>query len=243
MDAYLKLFPHSWVLIEAGSARVYIDPSYLSRYLGDHPSRIEFSSDDGLPEPLEKGDLILITHGDFDHLNPATVERLRADDTLVAGPPPCARALGSYARAVAEGDELSHHGLDVRVVPAHNTPEGRSTNKHHVPGESVGYVITIAGRRIYHAGDTDLIPEMSELKGVDVALLPIGGTYTMDIDEAVQAALLIEPALAIPMHTRQQADPREFVRKVESAGIRALAPGIGERIELPEKAPAAAQTS
>ncbi len=237
----LKLYPHSWLLIERGQRRVYVDPAYLERFFAGDARRIEYSRGpagvDGLPEPLEKGDLILITHGDADHMNPLTIERLRDERTQVFAPPACARALGSFVRPVNEGDELSLGDVGVEVVPAYNTPEGRSTSKHHVRGESVGYVIDIGGRRIYHAGDTDLIPEMSRLEKPDVAFLPIGGTYTMDIDEAVEAALVIGPELAIPMHTRLEADPAEFARKLKErdAGIRALAPESGEGIELRER--------
>jgi L-ascorbate metabolism protein UlaG (beta-lactamase superfamily) len=200
----LKLFPHSWLEIESEGTRIYVDPSYIASFFTDQAGKV-----DSLPEPMEKADLILITHGDFDHLNPETIERLRDERTRVLAPLPCARSLGSFASPVAEGEKLTAAGVGIEVVPAYNTPEGRSTNKHHSRGESVGYVLNIGGRRIYHAGDTDLIPEMSELGKVDIAFLPIGGTFTMDIDEAVEAALLIEPALAIPMHTRQQADPSE----------------------------------
>jgi L-ascorbate metabolism protein UlaG (beta-lactamase superfamily) len=238
----LRLYPHAWLLIESGQRRIYVDPSYLERFFQGHPSRIEYARGpagvDGLPEPLEKGDLILITHGDADHMNPLTIDRLRDERTQVFAPAACARSLGSFVRPVSEGDELSLGDLGIEVVPAYNTPEGRSTNKHHVRGDSVGYVIDIGGRRIYHAGDTDLIPEMSRLEKVDVAFLPIGGMYTMDIDEAVEAALVVGPELAIPMHTRQEADPREFVRKVKErgAGIAAIAPGIGEPVELTDHA-------
>jgi L-ascorbate metabolism protein UlaG (beta-lactamase superfamily) len=238
----LKLYPHSWLLLQSDSSRIYVDPSYLERYFVGHPSRIEFGRTpegvDGLPEQLDKADLILLTHGDFDHMNPATIERLRDDHTQVLAPPVCVQALGSFARPVSEGQRLNVAGVEIEVVPAHNTPEGRSTSKHHVQGESVGYVIGVGGRRIYHAGDTDVIPEMRDLGDIDVALLPIGGYFTMDIDEAVDAALLIEPELAIPMHTRGEADPGEFVRRLErrSTRIRAIAPAIGEPIELPERA-------
>jgi L-ascorbate metabolism protein UlaG (beta-lactamase superfamily) len=243
----LKLFPHAWLLIESDRTRIHVDPSYLDRFFENHPEKIEFSRGpdgvDGLPEPMEKADLILITHGDFDHMNPATIERLRDEHTRVLAPPPCASSLGGYADAVSEGDELTIAGARIEVVPAYNTPEGLSTNKHHLRGESVGYVIGCGGKHLYHAGDTDLIPEMSELGDLDIAFLPIGGMYTMDIDEAVEAALRIEPGLAVPMHTRQQADPHEFVRKLERHGtsIRAVAPAIGEPILISERADSGAR--
>jgi L-ascorbate metabolism protein UlaG (beta-lactamase superfamily) len=243
----LKLFPHAWLLIESDQTRIHVDPSYLDRFFENHPEKIEFSRGpdgvDGLPEPMEKADLILITHGDFDHMNPATIERLRDEHTRVLAPPSCASSLGGYVDSVSEGDELTVAGVGIEVVPAYNTPEGLSTNKHHLRGESVGYVIGCGGKHLYHAGDTDLIPEMSKLGDLDIAFLPIGGMYTMDIDEAVEAALRIEPGLAVPMHTRQQADPHEFVRKLErhGTGIRAIAPAIGEPIVISERADSGAK--
>jgi L-ascorbate metabolism protein UlaG (beta-lactamase superfamily) len=244
----LKLFPHAWLLIESGQTRIHVDPSYLGHFFEGHPTKIEFSRGpegaDGLPEPMEKADLILITHGDLDHMNPATIERLRGEQTRVLAPPPCASSLGAYADPVSEGDELTVAGVGITVVPAYNTPEGRSTSKRHLRGESVGYVIGVGGKRLYHAGDTDLIPEMNELGDLDMAFLPIGGTYTMDIDEAVEAALRVKPTIAVPMHTRQQADPHEFVRRLErrGAGIRAIAPAIGEPIEIRERAGSGARS-
>ena len=76
--------------------------------------------------------------------------------------------------------------MKIKVVDAYNTPQGSSTRKLHKKGNCVGYVITIEGKTIYHAGDTDFIPEMKELGKIDVALLPIGGKFTMDIEEAVK---------------------------------------------------------
>ncbi len=228
----IKLFPHSWLEIEAAGRRIHVDPSFAYGYFpdgdqtGEHP-----------PEAVEPADLILITHGDHDHLDPRTVERLRSESTRVFCPADCLPELGPSASPVAEGDELDLDWIRVEVVPAHNTPEGRSTSKHHVRGESVGYVLEVEGRRIYHAGDTDLIPEMTGLGDLDAAFLPIGGTFTMDIEEAVEAALAIEPVLAVPIHTRGQADPREFVRRLgeRGASFGAVAPSPGEPIEIPER--------
>lgn len=234
MPMRLKLFPHSWLEIESPEAVVYVDPSYVERY---YPGGRGPAGADGLPEAMPTGDLILISHGDFDHLNPETIDRLRDERTRVLCPLACLEQLGQIASPVKEGDELEIGGIRIDVVPAYNTREGRSTSKHHLRGESVGYVIEVRGRRIYHAGDTDLIPEMGELRDVYTALLPIGGTFTMDVDEAVEAALRIEPELAIPMHTRGQADPGEFVQKLRKrrAPFSAAAPAPGEPVEIPER--------
>jgi len=97
--------------------------------------------------------------------------------------------------AVRPGDLVELGALRIEVVPAYNT------NKPNHPQEAghVGYIIEIGGRRIYHAGDTDLIPEMDEIR-CDVAMLPMGGTYTMNAQEAAEAVERIGPKVAIPMH-------------------------------------------
>ena len=93
------------------------------------------------------------------------------------------------------GDRLSVKGLEVEAVPAYNL------NKDFHPKDAgmLGFVVNIGGVRLYHAGDTDFIPEMKGIK-TDVALLPVSGTYVMTADEAVEAALTIKPKVAIPMH-------------------------------------------
>nr|CBH37477.1 hypothetical protein BSM_09540 [uncultured archaeon] len=92
--------------------------------------------------------------------------------------------------------------------------------------------MTVEGKTIYHAGDTDYIPEMRELGKVDVALLPIGVTFTTNIQEAVEAAIAIKPRVAIPMH-RLKADPEEFKDKVEArSDIKVVSLKIGELYHL-----------
>ncbi|MBW1716422.1 MAG: MBL fold metallo-hydrolase [Deltaproteobacteria bacterium] len=122
--------------------------------------------------------------------------------------------------------------IKIKPVDAYNTERGSSTRKVHHKGYGVGYLITIGTNTIYHAGDTDFIPEMREFGDIDMALLPIGGTYTMDIKEAVEAAIAIKPKVVIPMH-RSKADPQEFKEKVEAIShIKVVALQIGEVYHL-----------
>jgi L-ascorbate metabolism protein UlaG (beta-lactamase superfamily) len=119
--------------------------------------------------------------------------------------------------------------ITVQTVDAYNLrPEG-NTKLVHKKGNGVGYVITVESKRIYHAGDTDLIPEMKHIENIDVALLPIGGRdFTMGVNEAVQAAKTIHPKVIIPMH-RFESDPQEYKRLVEiDTSIEVLILGIGE---------------
>lgn len=239
MTIRLRWFPPSWVQLVADGVVVYIDPAYLSSYFNQHPGRIEFSrwpdEIDGLPEAgMAAGDLVLVTHDHKDHCKKVTADRLCRKDTLVVGPKRCEKPLGRHIRVVAEGDEFCAAGFRVRAVPAYNTEAGRSTKKHHLRGRGVGYLLLFGGVAVYHAGDTDLIPEMEGLGPVDVAMLPIGGTFTMDLDEAVEAALCIKPKLAIPMHHLRRVNPAEFAAKLNARTRRnaARALGIGEAVEL-----------
>jgi len=133
---------------------------------------------------------------------------------------------------VKPSEERTELGWHIRVVNAYNTPEGHSTTKAHQAGECVGYVVDLPGLRVYHPGDTDLIPEMQALGKVDLAFLPIGGTYTMDAGEALQAVKLLQPHTVIGMH-ELHADPLEFKGNVEALGnISALVMAVGETVEV-----------
>jgi L-ascorbate metabolism protein UlaG (beta-lactamase superfamily) len=115
------------------------------------------------------------------------------------------------------GEEAKVDSIKVKAVDAYNIKRFRSPrNPFHPKGFGVGYLITALGKTVYHAGDTDFIPEMKQLGHVDVALLPSGGTYTMDNAEAADAALAINPLVVIPMH-RWDTKPDEFKKKVEAS--------------------------
>jgi L-ascorbate metabolism protein UlaG (beta-lactamase superfamily) len=236
MAVRLKWFPPSWLQIRGQGQLIYIDPAYMTTYFAKHPSRIEFSRwpdpIDGLPEELEKADVILVTHDHKDHCKDATVDRLSRSDTLVIGPKCCMKKLNKKMEVIQTGEKLDLNGAEVKTVEAYNTKQGSSTKKVHHKGNGVGYVLTVEGKTIYHAGDTDLVPEMRELGNVDVALLPIGGTFTLDVREAVEAAVTINPKLVVPMH-HLRADPQEFKEALEArSDIRVILPRIGEIIEL-----------
>ena len=232
----LKWFPPSWIQIKTEDSIIYIDPAYLRTYFTKHPHKIEFSKwpdpIDGLPEKLAKADIILLTHDHADHCKKVTVDRLRKKKTIVYGPKRCIKKIGNDIRVVAPGEEISIGKIRILATDAYNTREGSSTQKIHHKGDGVGYLITADGKTIYHAGDTDFIPEMKELGPMDVALLPIGGTYTMDIAEAAKAAMAIKPAAVIPMH-HLKSNPQKFHAKLKSpSAIKVLLPQIGGSYQL-----------
>jgi L-ascorbate metabolism protein UlaG (beta-lactamase superfamily) len=140
-------------------------------------------------------DLIFITHEHFDHCSPDDVTKIKKDDTVIVADAASAKKLEGDIKTMKPGDHLSVKGVEIQAVPAYNL------NKQFHPKDAgmLGYVVNIDGVRLYHAGDTDFIPEMKEVK-TDIALLPVSGTYVMTADEAIQAAEAINPKVAIPMH-------------------------------------------
>ncbi len=122
--------------------------------------------------------------------------------------------IGRPFTEIKPNDEYKVGQINIKVVYAYNTPIGNSTRKVHHKGGCVGYLLTIDGKTIYHAGDTDIIPEMKAFGKVDIAFLPIGGTFTMDLQEAVQATSIINPNIVVPIHFLK-ANPDIFKREVE----------------------------
>lgn len=148
-----------------------------------------------------KADLILITHDHRDHCSPADVAKVQKEDSVLVTVAAAAAKLSGQIQLVKPGDELRVKGIPISAVPAYNVNKFRSPGVPFHPRESgyVGFVVTVEGQRIYHAGDTDCIPEMGSINA-DIALLPVSGTYVMTADEAVEAAAIIKPQIAIPMH-------------------------------------------
>ncbi len=202
----------SWFKIAWGRKTIHIDPGFSGLFENQHVPEKE----------LESGaDYVLISHCHKDHLRPEMIERICGPDTILVGPACCTDLLGSRCRIVRPGDAVTFGDFGLATVHAYNTPEGHSTRKGHPRGEFVGFVLTLAGIRMYFAGDTDFIPEMAGLGPIDIAFLPIGGTYVMDPEEATLAVAVIRPIRVIPMH---QADHdmvhfRELVQRITAAEV------------------------
>ena len=158
-----------------------------------------------VPEGSPPADLILVTHGHYDHFSPQDIERLSHDGTWLVAPALVAERARGRVKAIAPGEELeleTLHGVSVAAVAAYNTSKRDSEGNAFHPRAAgwVGFDLNVRGERLYHSGDTDVIPEMDAVAGVDIALLPVSGTYVMTAVEAVEAARRIQPAVAIPMH-------------------------------------------
>ncbi|UNQ74135.1 MBL fold metallo-hydrolase [Infirmifilum sp. NZ] len=191
---------HATFRLSAGGVTIYIDPFEV----------------EGAPRD---GDIVICTHDHYDHCSPDDVLKVAKKDAVVIASVNCkgkVEKLGLRYHLVEPGSRVEVKGVTVEAVHAYNV------NKRFHPREykGVGVIVTIGGVRVYHAGDTDHIPEMKELKGrVDVALLPVSGTYVMTAEEAVRAALDIQPKLAIPMHygaiVGSASDAERFKKELE----------------------------
>ena len=197
MTVFIKWLAHASFQIRAEGKIIYVD---LEKYA----------------KASEKADLILVTHSHTDHCDPSKIKKVRKEDTVVIAPKDCISKIGGNVKTLKPGEETTVDGIKVRTVDAYNIKRFRSPGNPYHPKEfGVGYLITVERKTIYHAGDTDFIPEMRQLGHVDVALLPSGDTYTMDNVEAAEAAIAINPETAIPMH-RWSTSPEEFRNKVEA---------------------------
>jgi len=164
----------------------------------------------------EKADLILVTHSHTDHCDPDKIKEVRKENTVVIAPEDCVSKIGGDVKTLKPGEAMSVGNIRIRGVEAYNIKRFRSPgNPYHPKGFGVGYLVTAEGKTIYHAGDTDFIPEMRQLGNVDVALIPTGDTYTMDNAEAAESAIAIKPETAIPMHC-WKTDPEQFKKIVET---------------------------
>jgi len=149
---------------------------------------------------LPDADLVLITHHHQDHLDTAALNQVLKQGTVILGSQTVA---GSVKDAIVmkNGDSKTIKGVGINAVPAYNIVHKRDNGQpFHPKGEGNGYIITIKGKKIYIAGDTENIPEMKQFKGIDIAFLPVNLPYTMTPEMAADAARAIRPKILYPYH-------------------------------------------
>jgi len=184
-DVAITFLGHGTLMLEWQGKIIHLDP---------WSAQADYSS-------LPKADLVLVTHEHRDHLDTGAIEAVRKEGTLFVA---SFKASGPLSGAVVlkNGDSKTFLGIRVDAVPAYNREHMRSPGEpFHPRGAGNGYVLHFGSTRIYVAGDTEVVPEMAELKGVDVAFLPVNLPYTMTIDMLVEAAKLIQPKILYPYHT------------------------------------------
>ncbi|UCE10950.1 MAG: MBL fold metallo-hydrolase [Candidatus Thorarchaeota archaeon] len=190
MTVTIRYLGHAGFQIKTEDESIYIDLYRAKKYV------------ERVSDVSEKATIILATHGHNDHCHPESIVSVQAEDSIIIAPEDCGEKVKGDFRPITIGDEIEIRGVKIRAVPAYNISKFRSPgNPYHPKDYGVGYVITIGGKTIYHAGDTDVIPEMESLGPIDVAMIPVGDTYTMDNKEGAEAASTIKPKTVIPMHT------------------------------------------
>jgi len=204
MSVEIQWFGHASFRVAGGGSVLYIDPWKLSG------------------EPHD-ADVVFVSHSHYDHCSPPDVKKVSKDLTVIVAPADTIQKLGA-TNAITPGESVSVQGITVEAVAAYNVGKAFHPRGHNW----CGAVFEIDGKRVYYAGDTDLVPQMSDLKDVDVALLPVGGTYTMSAPEAAAAAKAIGCKAAIPYHwgdvIGSEADAQAFA-KAAACKVHVLLPG------------------
>ena len=158
-----------------------------------------------IKEQKEKANILLITHEHFDHLSREDIRKVISKETVIVAPEICRSELEEFENKkefVKSNQTLTIENVKIETYPAYNINKFREPGKVFHPKEDgrVSYVVELDNVRIFHAGDSDFIEEFKNLKNIDIALLPVSGTYVMTWKEAVEVALSIKPKVAIPMH-------------------------------------------
>lgn len=197
---------HASICLEHDGRVIYVDP--VTQLRG---RTVDYAT-------MPKADIILVTHEHFDHYDTTAIRQLTADGTLLIMNPRCVEMYGS-GTAMANGDRQQlADGIMLEAVPAYNTTEGHL--QFHPKGRDNGYVLTLGGLRLYIAGDTEDIPEMADIKDIDIAFLPCNQPFTMTTDQLVRAANMVQPKVLFPYHYDE----------TDVSGIPAQLPGIDVRI-------------
>ena len=178
---FLKWTGHAGFMFETKGLTVFIDPFKIGS-VNDH------------------ADVIFISHSHFDHLNVDDIRKIADEETLFIAPQEAVEKLPFRKRTMVAraGIKGTAEGISFESVHAYNVEPSR-LNFHPKAAGMVGYIIDIDGKRIYHAGDTDIIDEMKSISA-DLALLPSGGTYTMDLNQAILTTQLVKAKHFAPMH-------------------------------------------
>ena len=180
---------HASLVLKSGAKIIYADPNGgAGNYVG-------------IGEP----DIILVTDIHGDHFDTATLAAVSTPNTILVIPQAVADKMPAYKGKLVvlkNGDNTVQAGIAIRAIPMYNLPE--SPTAMHTKGRGNGYILTIGGKQVYLSGDTQGIPEMRSLTGIDVAFVCMNLPYTMDIHEAADAVLAFKPKIVYPYHYRGQ---------------------------------------
>jgi L-ascorbate metabolism protein UlaG (beta-lactamase superfamily) len=204
MSVKLQWFGHASFKITSGSDVIYIDPWKLK----DTP---------------HDATIVLVSHSHYDHYSADDIAKVSGMTTKFIAAEDVVQKQGK-GQALKPGQLIDVNGIKITGVPAYNPAK----QFHPRANNWVGFVVEIAGKRIYYSGDTDATDEMKALKNIDLALLPVGGKYTMNADEAADATKQFKPKQAIPYHwgdiIGSQSDADNF-KKLAACKVTILKPG------------------
>lgn len=191
---------HASLMIAGGGRVIYVDPAQ------------------GNFEGLPPADVILVTHAHGDHLSDMIIAALTKTGTQVLGPEVVVKARPGTT-LIRAGESRQFGPWKIEAIPAYNLKRARPDGQpFHPKGEGLGYVLAYGGMRFYVAGDTEGIPEMTALKNIDVAFLPMNQPYTMTPGEAAEAARAFKPRIVYPYHYRGT-DLKAFEKALAGAGV------------------------
>jgi L-ascorbate metabolism protein UlaG (beta-lactamase superfamily) len=199
-DLKITFIGHGTLMLEYQGKVIHVDP------VGS--KEVDYSK-------MPKADIILITHEHGDHLDLKAVNTLRKEQTKVVLTKACAEKVSGGA-IMKNGDVLTLQGLKIEAVPAYNIVQKRNGQPFHPKGVGNGYVINFDKTRVYVAGDTENIPEMKDLKKIDVAFLPMNLPFTMTPEMVADAAKAFEPKILYPYHYGQT-DPNLLVNLLKDS--------------------------
>lgn len=206
-DLTITFLGHATLMFRYGGKVIHVDPVR---------AEADYSK-------LPKADLILVTHEHGDHLDPATIERIRKPDTRIVVSRSCAGKVPGAA-VMTNGEIRDEEGLRIEAVPAYNLVHMRSPGvPYHAKGDGSGYIVTFGNVRVYIAGDTENTPEMKALRDIDIAFLPMNLPYTMTPEMVADAARAFRPRILYPYHYGRT-DPQKLVH------LLADQPGIEVRV-------------
>jgi L-ascorbate metabolism protein UlaG (beta-lactamase superfamily) len=183
-DLKITFIGHGTLIFAFGGKIIHVDPfSEMADY-----------------NKLPKADIILLTHEHRDHLDLKALNSVRTEKTIIVLTQTCAKQVEGGI-VMDNGDVKTVEGLKIEAVPAYNIIHKRDTGQpFHPKGIGNGYIITFGDKRVYVAGDTENIPEMKELKGIDIAFLPMNLPYTMTPEMVAGAAKAFKPRILYPYH-------------------------------------------
>jgi len=192
----------------------FVGHGTLMLALGDMVIHVDPVSREADYTQMPKAALILVTHEHGDHLDAGAIAEVRTEDTILILTERCAATV-SGGTVMANGDVRNVLDLEIEAVPAYNIVHKRPSGEpYHPRGVGNGYVITVGDTRVYIAGDTENVPEMKELKDIDVAFLPMNLPYTMTPEMVADAARAFWPKVLYPYHFGNT-DTSELVRLLE----------------------------